>query len=541
MRPLPPKVSGYTQISSDRQPKVTPLVTDGPRLYLSENWNNNYVVVQVAAGGGQTVRVPNPFPAVSLSDISPDRSQLLVEVRGGFEVPVWALPPLGGPPQRVGSGLAHDAAWMPDGQGIVYANGQDLFISQLHGSESRKLATLPGPATWLRWSPDGRRLRFTVNDSKTNSNALWEVAADGTNLHPVLPGWNTPPAECCGNWTSDGRYFLFQSTQSSRTHIWAIQEKAGLFHRATAEPMQLTAGPLNYYSPVPSVDGKKLFVVASQPRGDLSRFDPKIQQFVAYLSGSSIEGLDFSRDGEWVAYVTFPEGSLWRSKVDGSQKAQLTFPPTQAFLPRWSPDGKRIAFTAATPGKPYKVHVILAEGGQLEQLTTGAYSEADVGWSPDENQLVFGISGVSPAPSSGVAIHLVDLRTHEISTLSGSEGLFSPRWSPDGRYIAGIPITADSLRLCELATRKWTELAKLPMGYPSWSRDSRYIYFDTAGADAAFYRVRVSDRKMERLVSLKSVRRTGTAEWTGLAPDDSPLLLRDIGTEEVYALDWQAP
>jgi len=53
--------------------------------------------------------------------------------------------------------------------------------------------------------------------------------------------------------------------------------------------------------------------------------------------------------------------------------------------------------------------------------------------------------------------------------------------------------------------------------------------------------VRVNDAKMERLFSLKSVRRTGTAEWTGLAPDDSPLLLRDIGTEEIYALDWEAP
>jgi eukaryotic-like serine/threonine-protein kinase len=543
-RPQPqPKVSGYTQISSDRQPKLAyggyaVLVTDGPRLYLIENWNNAFPLVQVAAAGGHTVQVPIPFRGSSLLDISPDRSQLLAETGAEPEGQLWFLSPLGGSPQRVAGVVGHDATWMPDGQGIVYANRQDLLISPIHGGESRKLATLSGAAAWPRWSPDGGRLRFTVNDPKTDSTALWEVAADGTNLHPVLPGWNNPPAECCGNWTPDGRYFVFQSTQNSRTHIWAVQEKAGLFHKATAEPIQLTAGPLNYYSPVPSVDGKKIFVVGSQARGELSRFDVKTQQFVPYLSGSSIEGLDFSRDGEWVAYVTFPEGSLWRSKVDGSLQVQLTFPPVQVFLPRWSPDGKRIAFTATAPGKPYKVYLISAEGGQPEQMTQGEYNDADVNWSADENQLVFGLRG--PFPPSAVAIHLLDLRTHQVSTFPGSEGLFSPRWSPDGRYVAALTLAGDSLRLYEFATQKWVELARLPMGYPSWSRDSGYVYFDTVGADAAFYRARVSDQKLERLVSLKNIRRTGTFEWSGLTQDGSPLLLRDVGTEEVYALDWEA-
>jgi Tol biopolymer transport system component len=259
---------------------------------------------------------------------------------------------------------------------------------------------------------------------------------------------------------------------------------------------------------------------------------------VPYLSGLSIEGLDFSKDGEWVAYVTFPEGSLWRSKVDGSQQVQLTFPPVQVFLPRWSPDGKRIAFAATTLGKPENIYLIPAQGGQPEQLTRHEYNEADVGWSQDGNRLVFGL--VAPFRSKP-AIHLLDLRTHEESTLPGSEGLYSPRWSPDGHYVAALPIDNESLRLYEVATQKWMELAKLPVNYPSWSQDSKYIYFDTIGSRAAFYRVQVRDRKLERLVSLTNLRRAGTYQWTGLAPDDSPLLLRDVGTEEIYALDWQAP
>jgi Tol biopolymer transport system component len=544
MRPLPaPKVLGYVQITSDRQPKVLygymPLLTDGPRLYFTEIVNGDGVLMQVSTAGGGSVQVPSSLPTTLPLDISPDRSGLLVTTHGEPETPLWILPPLGGSLQPVGNLRAQDATWTPDGQGIVYAAGKDLFVARIHGTESRRLATVPGAAWWPRWSPDGTRLRFTVNDLKTNSNSLWEVAANGSHLHQLLSGWNTPPAECCGNWTPDGRYFIFQATRNGRTHIWAIQDKAGLFRKAAAEPVQLTAGPLNYFTPVPSADGKKIFVVGSQPRGELSRFDSKTQQFLPYLSGQSVEGLDYSSDGESIAYVTFPEGCLWRSKADGSQPVQLTFPPLQAFLPRWSPDGKRIAFAGATPGKPYAIYLMPAEGGQPEQVAGGETNEGDVSWSADGNQLVFGVMG--PFPSSGTAIHLIDLKTRLESTVPGSEGLFSPRWSPDGRFVVALTLASDNLRLFEFATQKWTDLAKLTAGYPSWSPDSKYVYFDTLGSEAAFCRVKVSDGKLEQLVSLKNIRRSGSYLWTGLAPDGSALLLRDVGTEEIYALDLNAP
>ncbi|MGD0225880.1 MAG: protein kinase [Terriglobia bacterium] len=547
MRPLAvPKVSGYVQITNDRQPKVffvyghRPLLTDGPRLYFAEIVNGNLDFMQVSAGGGGAVPVSSSVPRAGPFDISPDHSQILVSLSGNSpEGPIWIMPPLGGSPQPAGSFRGHDAAWMPDGQGIIYATGNDLFLARIHGTESRRLVTLAGAALWLRWSPDGTRLRFTVTDPRTNSYSLWEAAADGSHLHQLLPGWNTPAAECCGNWTPDGRYFIFQATRNGRTHIWATQDKAGLFRKVADEPIQLTAGPLNYFTPVPSVDGKRLFVVGSQPRGELSHFDSKTQQFVPYFSGQSIQGLDYSRDGESVAYVTFPEGCLWRSKADGTQPVQLTFPPLQAFLPRWSPDGKRIVFAGTAPGKPQDIYLIPAEGGQPEQVTKGENNKGDVSWSADGNQLLYGLMG--PYPSSGVALHLIDLRTRQESTIPGSEGLFSPRWSPDGRFVAALPLAGDSLRLFEFAAEEWVELAKFPMGYPSWSRDSSYIYFDTEGSEAAFYRVKVSYHKLEQLVSLKNIRRGGAYQWTGLTPDGSPLLLRDVGAEEIYALDWEAP
>jgi Tol biopolymer transport system component len=276
------------------------------------------------------------------------------------------------------------------------------------------------------------------------------------------------------------------------------------------------------------------------------RYDAKSHQFVPYLSGISAEGLGFSRDGEWVAYVTLPDGALWRSKVDGSQRLQLSFPPMQAALARWSPDGRRIAFMARVPGKPWKIHLVSAEGGSPQQLLPGERNEAIPAWSPDGNFLAFGGAPFDEGGTSGtMAVQVLDMRTRQVSTLPGSEGLFAPFWSPNGRYISAQPQAQwRKLMLFDFTTQKWAELADMDVYYPTWSHDAKYIYFDTPLRDnPAIFRIRVSDHKVEQLVSLKDFRLAGglVGAWFGLAPDDSPLLVRNVGTQEIYALDWDAP
>src|SRR5438094_6098263 len=221
-----PRVSGYFQITNDGRPKISrqghaELVTDGARLYFTEVATGSPVLKQVSAAGGEALPVPGPFQSAYLNDISPNRSELLVENFDELlsERRLWALSVLGGAGRRLGDVVGHDGSWSADGQSMVYANGRDLFVAQARGSGSRKLVSLPGAAFWPRWSPDGRVLRFTVLDASTNSTALREVSADGSQLHALLPGWHDPPAECCGNWTLDGRYFVFQATFEDRTQI----------------------------------------------------------------------------------------------------------------------------------------------------------------------------------------------------------------------------------------------------------------------------------------------------------------------------------
>jgi Tol biopolymer transport system component len=209
---------------------------------------------------------------------------------------------------------------------LAYAEGGELFLARNDGTESRKLVSLEGRGFYLAWSPAGDKLRFTVNDNKTRGNSLWEVSTAGTNLHPLFPGWHDPPDDCCGKWTADGKYFVFQS----QGQMWALSESGSLFHRSMNKPFQLTSSPLGLFNPLPSKDGKKLFIVGRSYRGELERAESNSAQLTPFLSGISAEDVIFSKDGEWVAYVSYPEGFLWRSRLDGSQKLQLTSAPLVA-------------------------------------------------------------------------------------------------------------------------------------------------------------------------------------------------------------------
>jgi Tol biopolymer transport system component len=291
---------------------------------------------------------------------------------------------------------------------------------------------------------------------------------------------------------------------------------------------------------VPSVDGKKLFVQGWQPRGELVRYDSRSSHFVPYLGGISAMGMDFSQDGQWMAYNDATDGTLRRSKVDGSQRLQLVFPPMVAYLPRWSPDGRQIAFFGHPPGEHFQIYAIPAEGGSPDLLYHNDTNLADPVWSPDGKSLAFGENSLN---NQGSAIYTLDLKTRSATKLPGSDGLYSPRWSPNGRYIAAISLDSLRLMLFDLTTQKWKELAKIFVAYPTWSRDGRYLYFDgTLDNKESFFRVQSSDGKLERLFSLDGFQAAGGAfgNWSGLAPDGSPLLVRDASIQEIYALDWES-
>jgi Tol biopolymer transport system component len=325
--------------------------------------------------------------------------------------------------------MGHDGTWLPDGK-LMLSRGPDILRAEDDGKNARKILTVAGSPSGMRLSPDGSRIRFTVALNTVALNAvgmssLWEARADGTNPHPLLlPGWNDPPQECCGNWTSDGKYFVFQSTRNGLSSVWALADQSPFWRRGSLDPVQLTTGPLDFGNPVPSRDGKKLFVQGWQPRAEMVRYDAKSGAFLPFFADTAAAQVDFSRDGKWAVYVSYKDGTMWRSKSDGSDRLQLTYPPFQATGPRWSPDDTRISFSGGKPGEPYRIYVIPADGGNPEQLSSGE-SDLDPSWSKDGNAIMF---GVFPAPDNpkSAKIMLLDLKARALNQVAGSQGICCP-------------------------------------------------------------------------------------------------------------------
>jgi Tol biopolymer transport system component len=212
--------------------------------------------------------------------------------------------------------------------------------------------------------------------------------------------------------------------------------------------------------------------------------------------------------------------------------------------PQWSPDGKEIAFTAIAAGERPSIYSISAEGGIPKNLVPDFPNAGDLSWSPDGRSLIFGTFPQSKGEEDAAAIYLLDCETRKVSQLPGSDGYWSPHWSPDGRYVHALTLSSNELVVFDFATQKWEVLTNFPVKHHESSRDGKYIYFESIFIeDPAILRVRAGGIAVERVVSVRDLRRTSNLfmPWAGLTLDDSPLIARDVGSQEIYALDWEAP
>lgn len=546
-----PRITGEIQLTADGAWKWGPLATDGQRVYFTETANGRQTIATVPITGGEAVPLKMPFIDAGLFGISSDKNDLLVAENTNMfqEAPLWRVPIIGGTPRRLGKLVGHDASWSPDGTKIAYVMGSGLYLANADGSDPRVLVAprrVPNELAWRpTWSPDSRRICFDYYEMGTHKAEVWQINADGSNPHAMFAASPDRPMQAFGNWTPDGKYFIFTSwkeLQSSMpwpaANLWAVREKSDFLHRRSLQPDNLTTGPIHYFVNTVSPDGKTIFVISSLKHGELMRYDLHTKNLSVYASGLSAEGVSFSRDGRWVAYVRYPQGELWRSRVDGTEPLQLSSRPLFSGTPAWSPNGNEIAFTGMSPGETSHIYIVSAAGGRPQQMSEiGAGT--DPSWSPDGNSLIF----EDGSGSDGVIKELV-LQTRSITPISGSRGLFSPRVSPDGRWIAALSSDFDRLLIFDRQEARWRELTRSgSIAWPQWSADSKYVYFSAIDPHLKVDRIAVSGGTPEPVVSLKELRTAGMVPgWFSLTPEGDVLCLHDTGGgTEIYAMSFEAP
>jgi DNA-binding winged helix-turn-helix (wHTH) protein/Tol biopolymer transport system component len=451
---LPPRLTNPVQLTRDGRRKNV-VGTDGNRLYL--NILEPKAVGQVPVSGGLITEIPFDLPSQGglwgISSVSPDGSSLLAfdhfdPFREGARVSIVGV--LGHPVHYLTESYA--AIFSPDGRSVLYATPHgDVYSMAAEGGEPRLILASHAPEGRivrtgdLSWSPSGSTIRFT-RDQK-----MWEVSSSSSNLHQLLPGWHASASQCCGQWTLDGEFFLFVSGSIGSMNrfpdynrggqLWAIDERRGRLRPPIAEPIQLTSGPMVWGPAVSDRDGHTIFSRGMSLRGELVRYDKRSNHFDPYLRGISAEMVTFSRDGTYVAYVTFPDGILWRANRDGTGLLQLTKPPFYPRDVRWSPDGSEIVFTDNSQNGVDAIYVVPSQGGTPQRLIPEESGpHADLTWSPDGKKVVYStvpwlsIGNYSPAK---IEVRILELATRRTiidrKDLTRHDGLLMGDTSQDYR------------------------------------------------------------------------------------------------------------
>jgi len=541
--PATPVVESVSQLTNDSQTKAGSIETDGSRIYFNEGPSGSFQITQVSVNGGQTGTIPTSLVNAQIVGLTADGSSLLVTVSAPVptQVTLWSIPLPAGDARRLGDSHIGNASLFPDGR-LMYTLGNDVLTAEKDGSNPRKLNGLSTDGMAPRVSPDGKKIVFSTTAAKGQGWVINEALSDGSSIHPILTaGPGLPGSVCCLRWTSNGKYILFGGQNAGRTDIWAISDDKPLL-RGVPSALRLTNGPVSYDYFASSGDAKQIFAIGAQRRGELVGYDSTAHAFLPLLGGISAYDPTFSRDGKWVAYLSYPEHTLWRSRADGSDRLQLTYPPMVVLFPRISPDGTKVAFSTAEGN----VYLISMESGKSQKVidnTLGHPTAPD--WSPDGNLFVVEF-GSTDAQSFGGDLMVFDIRTGKLSPVPGSKDTIGP-WFLTQDLLVAISSDQSKFEVFDFKTEEWADLISSADKFANWetSPDGSYFFYETAGNNPKIFRMRIKDRAAEEVVSLKGFRPVedpylGNTQLN-VTPDNFPVLTRDVGTQEVYALTVKWP
>jgi serine/threonine protein kinase len=534
--PIPHSLNSE-QITFSPELKQEPLVTDGSRLYFQSQGHP----VEMAVKGGPTATLRASISGMRMLDISPDASEMLawkpdLNDENGLGS-IWTVPVLGGYPRKTEDQMAQDARWSPDGRSIVYASLNSLYVSDGQGANLRKIWDAPARVDTPYFSPDSRRIRVTVFGVNENSGrGIWELNTDGSNSHRLAMDWPQDADQLHGQWTRDGKHFIFMSDREGLNNLYELVPPPWFEFWKKASAVRLTSGQLDVLAATPSRDSDGLFMIGRIAQGTMQAYDPKLKRFVPFLGAWAAADFVISPDKQWMVYKDYPRRYLWRSKLDGSEKLQLT--DSFAWMPQWSPDSKWIVFSNFK-----EIYRISLDGGTPEKLTSEGKTELAPDWLPDGKSVAF---NDYPAPGRVMGIKILDLATRKVSVMPGSEGFYVPSWSPDGKYMVAIGQNPSRMVLYSAESGRWKDLKKFEAawGYWIWANDSKSVYIAMKdaepGGESGIYRLSIANGKWDLVASFNGmpINPDGAEGFPSLTLNGELAMMSDTSAVQIYWAKW---
>jgi len=533
--PVSYRAANFRQITHSGTEK-TPFATDGERIYFFELRGDQTSLTQTSVNGGDELRLPASASVLPYqADVRGDQMVYLdgnwseyFQANIGAQVWIRHLP--AGAAWQVPGVRCQSVSWTSEGQLLCTLGGR-FEIVDIQGKLIKQLFSVKHLAFRAHLSPDQKRVRFDMSDDSSMRNGwgVWDASINATDLHRLVPKVGN---SCCGNWSNDGMLYVFEVWNGTRWDLWTLPQSSWFVRNPQA--IQLTSGPLDARYPRFSADGSQVYFMGADFRGELSAVDEKTGELVPYLTGDSITQVDFSPDRKWITYVAYPEGTLWRSRPDGTERLQLTKAPLLAYSPRFSRDARQIFFSdIAGKSESYSVSI---DGGELKFLFK-ATAECV---SPRDAHIDVPFLTWCPAGTDKDEIRLIDPAAGTSQSIPDSGGMQNAVLSPDGQAIAGIREHSGKLRIFRLNSQRWTEMP-IPItdnpGVLAWSPQRDAVYLQQ---ERAILRCWIKSKRTEVVIRLP--RCPSSLWWSNritVSPEGKLLLTRQTGAGDIYAFDLQ--
>ncbi|MEO8348215.1 MAG: protein kinase [Acidobacteriota bacterium] len=466
---------------------------DGKTIAYVSDRTGNFEIFLKQVSGGPDVNITNS-PADDVQPaFSPDGKQIaFVSTRESakqltyqiFYVPptggdIWVMPALGGSPRRIAE-AGNFPSWSPDGSSLVFTGGGEdekkIFRVSAAGGEAREIP--------LRQPEGTPRARFLLHPTISPDGKWILIQADRDRVVTAPSSGGSVQLLCRGRrpiWAPDGRSVIYSSAEAGKNlSLWRITFTGARDPDGQAEPITIGRG-VDTQATI-SRKGSEIAFTAFEQTFNLETIpidaeSGRVTGSVKALTAgkNDIDRSMFSPDGQSVTYSN--GGRIWRLDLGAVPYPLTSDPAFQDGQPRWSPDGRSIAFDRTSAGDPTRtaVWVMAADGANPRALIEKARAPY---WTPDSRVITYG-------SRTDDHLHLFDIATRRSRRVT-DEPTRSPLHvlSPDGKWIvyqsSANPTGEIHARALEGGpTRVVVASPRQSNGHPMVSPSGNWLYYQT--------------------------------------------------------------